>query len=137
MKDKGKNNLIPSDFHSCPVWKYDEDSDLFYPVGGESDLPDLARDLKIRAVFMAPTGEVLEGYVVGVDRIFSMGLFLGDRVYHLNKNLRGPSRDQVEEYLAKKFPKSNLTYDGMFPLHFETRWDSVGFVNFSGVFDMS
>lgn len=137
MESNGKNYLIPSDFDSCPAWKYDEDSDLFYPVRREEDLPELTRDLSVRAVFTAPTGETLDGYVVGIDRIFSMGLFEGNRIYHVNKHLPGPSREQIKEYLATKNTTSHLTFESMFPLQFKTDWEDETFINFSGIFDIS
>ena len=137
METNGKGNLSPSDFDSCPVWKYDEGSDLFYPVSGEKDLPELTRDLIIRAVFTTPGGDRFEGYIVGVERVFSMALFLGGRVYHVNRNMPGPSREQIDEFLSNKGGASTLTFDSMFPLRFETSWESETFANFSGVFEMS
>lgn len=137
METNGKGNLSPSDFDLCPAWKYDEDSDLFYPVSGEKDLPEMARDLIIRAVFTTPSGDRFDGYIGGVERVFSMALFLGDRFYHVNRNMPGPSREQIDEFLSNKGGASTLTFDSMFPLRFETRWENETFANFSGVFEMS
>lgn len=134
MDINGKNNLAPADFDLCPAWKYDEDSDLFYPVRREEDLPELARDLSIRAQFVAPTGDRFDGYIVGVERVFSLGLFFDGRVYHVNKNMPGASKEQVDELLLRM--GKSLDFESMFPLSFETRWETEVFSNFSGVFGM-
>lgn len=136
LKNTGKTNLNPSDFNLCPAWKYDEYSDLFYPIRGEKDLPELPRDLIIRAVFTAPSGDQFDGYIVSVDRIFSMGLFLDQRIYHVNRNLPALSREQVKDFLSNAGGKSTFSDDSMFPLNFETRWEGDTFVNFFGVFNL-
>jgi hypothetical protein len=132
LEINGKNNLTPTDFDLCPAWKYDEGSDLFYPVSREEDLPELARDLSIRAQFTAPTGDRFDGYIVGVERVFSLGLFFDGRVYHVNKNMPGASKGQVDELLLRM--GKSLDFESMFPLSFETRWENEVFSNFSGVF---
>ena len=136
MKTSGKISLVPPDFYNCPVWKYDEESDLYYPVFGIDDVPDLARDLRIRAVFTTPDGQTLDGYIVGIESIFSMALFFGDRIYNVNKNMLGPSRVRIYEYLRDRDTSEKMTFESMFPLKFETRWESEDFRNFSGVFEM-
>ena len=136
METEAKNDIGPRDFSACAAWRYEEGSDLYYPVRGEDDLPESLRDLSIRAVFTTPSGEQLEGYVVGTERIFSIGLFLGDRTYHINKNLPGLSKEQVDEYLSQRGGTSDLQYESMFPLQFQSRWGGDTFVDFSGVFEM-
>ncbi|WP_227815307.1 hypothetical protein [Nitrogeniibacter aestuarii] len=136
MEAKAKNNIVPGDFSACAAWRYEEDSDLYYPVRGEDDISESLRDLSIRAVFTTPSGEKLDGYVVGTERIFSIGLFWGERTYHINKNLSGLSKEQVDEYLSQRGGASDLQYESMFPLHFQSRWGDDTFVDFSGVFEM-
>lgn len=134
MDVDGKNNLTPTDFDLCPAWKYDEDSDLFYLVRREEDLPELVRDLSIRTQFAAPTGDSFEGYIVGLEKVFSLGLFFDRGVYHVNKKMPGASKKQVDELLLRM--GKSLDFESMFPLNFETRWETEVFSNFSVVFNM-
>ncbi|WP_131721610.1 hypothetical protein [Xanthomonas sp. NCPPB 1128] len=134
MEIDGKINLSPADFDFCPAWRYDEDSDLFFPVRCEQELPELARDLSIRAQFIGPTGEQFEGYIVGVDRVFSIGLFCDGCVFYVNKNMPGASKEQIDNFLLMM--GRSLDFYSMFPLSFETRWGNEIFSNFSGIFSM-
>jgi hypothetical protein len=131
-----KDYLTPSDFKDCPIWRYDEDADGYVPVRREADLPERVRDLSLRAEFTTQKGYVFEGYVVGVENVFSMGLFGNERVYHINKNLRDLSREQAEEFLAASGLSGELSYEAMFPLRYETKWGGPMFNDFSGVFEM-
>lgn len=121
-------------FLLCPAWRYDEDSDFYYPVMGVDDLPEMIRDLRIMAKFKAPAGHVFDGYISGVDRIFSIGLFFEERVYYVNKNIASASRMQVNELLSKL--GIQLDFEDIFPLHYETCWGGCNFSDFSGNFDM-
>lgn len=136
MAASAKKLLQPSDFDECPVWSYDEDGDNYYPVRVEGDLPEQSRDLRILAEFVTPSGRKLRGYVGGVERVFAIGLFGEGRIFHVNKNLREPSKDQVQEFLAETGLASILAFESMFPMRFETQWENDTFANFSGVFDM-
>ncbi|MDN8618029.1 hypothetical protein [Variovorax ginsengisoli] len=131
-----KDYLTPSDFMEFPLWRYDEDADGYFPVRGEADLPGRVRDLSLRAEFTTPAGNVFEGYIVGVENVFSIGLFGNERIYHFNKNLSDLSREQAEEFLAASGLSGKLHYEAMFPLRYETKWGSPLFNDFSGVFEM-
>lgn len=131
-----KDYLKPPDFKDCPIWRYDEDADGYFPVRGESDLPERVRDLSLRAEFTTPGGNVFEGYVVGVENVFSIGLFGNERIYHLNKNLPDLSQEQAEEFFVESGLTSQLSYEALFPLRYETKWGGPMFNDFSGVFEM-
>ncbi|WP_430444406.1 hypothetical protein [Sphingorhabdus contaminans] len=88
----------PSDFFECPIWRYDYDDDLYYPVLETDDLPESEQDLTIRAIFTTPSGKKIDGYVVGISRVFSIGLFGEDRFFYVNKNLGPESREWMNEF---------------------------------------
>lgn len=131
-----KDLLTPSDFKDYPIWRYDEDADGYFPVVGEEDLPERVRDLRLRADFTAPTGKIIMGYIVGVEDVFSIGLFSNERIYHFNKNLCDLSREQAEEFIVENGLSSELSYKTMFPLRYEAKWGNSIFNDFSGVFEM-
>jgi len=79
---------------------------------------------------------VFEGYVVGVENVFSIGLFGNERIYHLNKNLPDLSQEQAEEFFVESGLTSQLSYEALFPLRYETKWGGPMFNDFSGVFEM-
>lgn len=132
MENSNREYLTSPDFEFCPVWKYDEDSELFHPVRGGNDLPERTRDLFIGATFMTASGMRFEGYVVGVERIFSIGLFFNDCVYHLNKNIPDISRDQVKKLFTDMGVGGDSSFNSIFPINYETKWGGEVFVNFSG-----
>ena len=131
-----KDVLTPPDFKDCPVWRYDEDADGYFPVWGEDDLPERVRDLSLQADFTTPAGKALTGYIVGVENVFSIGLFFNERVYHFNKNLCDLSREQAEEFLTESGLAGELSYETLFPLRYETKWGGTTFNDFTGVFEM-
>ena len=136
MENDFKVTLQPSDFVVCPVWRYDEDANAYLAVRDENDLPEQTRDLRIHTEFVTPSGEKIKGYIVGVDKVFSIGLFFGAQTYHANKNLYELSKGQIDEFLQASALASNFTFESLFPLNFETRWESETFKNFSGAFAM-
>lgn len=105
----------PSDFFACPIWRNEDGSDLFYPVLSPDDLPESERDLMIRAVFTTPGGKTFDGYVVGISRVFSIGLFGDDRFYHANQNLRAESEQYMREFIPTAVRQMFVHYGTCFP----------------------
>jgi hypothetical protein len=134
---EAKKLVTLQDFQSCPVWRYDEDDDLYHPVMRESDLPDSQRDVSIFAEFKTPGGHSFSGYVVGISRVFSVGLFCGDRTFHINKNIPDLSVEQVRELLACAGLDDVHTVGEFFPLEYRTLILRDEFVDFSGRFEIS
>jgi len=131
-----KRLTTPSDFFACPIWRYDEDDDLYHPVIEANEIPDSERDLSFRAVFVTPSGKKLDGYVVGILRVFSIGLFGRDRFYHANKNLGPESREWMSEFVSDN-PDTGLTsWQDLFPLRYTTQINRDGYRDFSGTFDL-
>lgn len=131
-----KKLTTPSDFFSCPVWRYDDEDDLYHPVLEENDIPESERDLSFRAIFTTPAGKKLDGYVVGISRVFSIGLFGGDRFYHANKNLGPESRVWMEEYVSNQPEIGINSWQDLFPLQYTTQMMREGYRDFSGIFDL-
>lgn len=126
-----------ADFFACPIWRYDEEDDLYHPVLDEGEIPESERDLSIRAIFTTPSGNKLDGYVVGISKIFSIGLFSHDRLYHANKNLGPESKEWMEEYVSKRPEMGLNSWKDLFPLRYTTQINRDGYRDFSGTFDLS
>jgi hypothetical protein len=93
----GLRTLSKNDYDKHPLWKYDEDTDLYYPVVGEDDFPFLVADFRIRASFHAQCGLTLSGYISGLKNIFAIGIFIEDQICFFNKNLPDLSMVQFEK----------------------------------------
>lgn len=132
LENRTRNYLRLADFQIFPVWKYDEDSELFHPVVEMNDLPERTRDLFISAELVTASGLRFDGYVVGVERIFSIGLFYKNSIYHLNKNLPDISREQIRDLFSNIGSDEDLEFSSLFPINFTTKWGGEVFVDFSG-----
>jgi hypothetical protein len=130
-----KKVLAPQDFSACAIWRYDDDDDLYHPVITPDHLPESERVLSIRATFTTPGGKSFPGYVVGIERIFSFGLFGGDRVFHVNMNLPDLSAKQLEAFLQVQAGESGQTVESLFPLGYVSEINQEPFVDFSGRFE--
>lgn len=122
-------------FDICPLWFYSEESDLYFPVMEADQLPESERDLSISATFSFPNGLQLRGYIVGVSNIFSVGLFCGDKTFHLNKNLKDLSAKQLNGLFSCMGP-TQLRPERLMPLSFRTRINRAGFREVEGEFDL-
>jgi hypothetical protein len=125
-----------SDFFVCPIWRYDEDDDLYHPVSTEDEIPESERDLSIRAVFTTPSGAKIDGYVVGISRVFSIALFGSNGFFHANLNLGPESQQWMREFLADRIDLKISSPKEMFPLQYTTQINRVGYRDFSGIFDL-
>lgn len=126
----------PSDFFLCPIWRYDDEDDLYHPVQDAEELPESERDLSIRAIFTTPSGKKIDGYIVGISRVFSMGLFGEDRFFHANKNLIPETKEWMNEFITQRSDPELRSLKDLFPLHYTTQIDRIGYKDFSGTFDL-
>lgn len=136
LENEPRKLLRPEDFAACALWKYDDEVDLYYPVLSAEQLPEAARDLMIRAEFRTPSGVLLNGYVVGIHGIFSIGLFGDDNIYYVNTNLLDLSRRQMQSLLANQPNLTGKTLEDLFPLEYVTTIREEAFSDFSGRFDL-
>lgn len=125
------------DFQFCPVWRYDEDMNLYFPVTEGKDLPESERDVSIFVECKANSGHTFSGYIVGISKIFSMGLFCKEKTFHLNKNLPDLSAEQIRAFLECANLTNALTAEKLFPLKYTTQIKRDEFRDFSGNFEMT
>ena len=136
MAIEAKKVLLPSDFMACSIWRYDDEDDLFHPVLSGDQLPESERDLSIRAKFKTPAGDALDGYVVGISRVFSIGLFAGDRICLVNKNLPDLSLKQISAFMDGNPQLRAKSAGELFPLQYVSTIGREEFADFSGSFEM-
>jgi hypothetical protein len=137
MSIKAKKTTCPSDFFECPLWRYDDSDDLYHPVETPDDLPESERELSTRAIFTTPSGKRLDGYVVGISRVFSIGLFSESRLYHANKNLKPETGKWMQDFVRARPDLDIAQWDELFPLKYETQIRRAGYRDFAGTFDLN
>lgn len=131
---QGKTYLILEDLDQHSIWKFSDVDDLAYPVMSADDFPEDDFDLRIRAEFLTKSGIKLRGYIVGVQDIFSIRVYIDDQTFSFNKNL--------PEYFIEDLNKLNkilgksLTLSDFSPLKYTTDIDLKGFKNIEGEFDL-
>lgn len=135
-KSRGKRLTTPSDFFACPIWRFDDGDDNYYPVLNPDELPESERDLSIRALFVTPSGVRLDGYVVGISRVFSIGLFGRGRFFHANRNLGPESEKWMSEFIDDMSDPKLRSLKDLFPLKYSTQINREGYLDFSGTFDL-
>ncbi|QZI68008.1 hypothetical protein K5F93_16300 [Pseudomonas protegens] len=136
MSSNAKECPGAADYQEYSMWKYDGESDLYYPVLSPKELPDEESCLTIHSSFTLPNGKEIEGYIVGVERVFSMGFFGKDNVFFINKNMPGASIEQIESLLAIQPSLEVKRAFDIFPLMYRTLIDLEGFSNVTGTFDI-
>jgi hypothetical protein len=135
LATNAKKVLAPQDFSSCAIWRYDDEDDLYHPVTSIGQLPESERVLSIRSTFTTPEGKSFPGYVVGIERVFSFGLFDGDRVFHVNLNLPILSAKQLASFLQARADEAGQTIESLFPLSYASAINQEPFIDFSGRFE--
>lgn len=134
MDIKGREYLTLKDLKSHSIWKCSRSDDLMYPVTSAEEFPEDSFDLSIRAIFTTPEGIEFLGYLVGIKNIYSIAIYVGDRIFCFNRNLPQdyPKKlDQLGEALDKNLSISNFS-----PLKYKTDIDLAGFRNIEGEFDL-
>ncbi len=136
MSSNAKECPGEADYQEYSMWKYDEDSDLYYPVLSPKELPDEESCLTIYSVFTLPNGKEIKGYIVGVERVFSMGFFGKDNTFFINKNMPDATIEQIESFLLGQPSLEVKRVFDIFPLRYRTLINLEGFSNVNGAFDM-
>ena len=75
MTNTGVTLLTKKHFDEFPLWKFNDDGDVYLPVSNPDELPEDIRDLRVKAEFLTPAGVVLDGYIVCAEKVFSIGVF--------------------------------------------------------------
>ena len=132
-----KQLLTPQDFAQCPIWRYDADAEGYFEVRNLDDagLATDTFDLQILAGFTANNGQRFQGKLVGVKDIYSVGLFVGNEIIGINKNMLQDSKEQAARFLKLSGLEAGMTVDDLFPLRYESQWGDDTFIDFAGVFE--
>lgn len=128
-----KKYLTEVDFDSHPIWKWDDRDDSFRPISSPNDFPELARDIYLKAYFVTPKKTELKGYIIGVWRVFSMGIFINGKQYIFNYNLPARANSHLDDLILKRIVTNK---DELFPLKYKTDIAQAGMTDFSGTFDV-
>lgn len=137
MKGEGVSCPDLGSYRACSMWRYDESDNVYYPVWSPNDLPESESDLSTYARFTFPNGKVCDGYVVGVKRVFSIGLFGAGTMFFFNQNLPDLSAKQATMFLEKVGGLEIYNVQDLFPLTYRTNVSQEGFLEVDGVFNMS
>jgi hypothetical protein len=125
-----------SEFLTCPIWRYDEDDDLYYAVNHGKDLPESERDISILVECKTNSGHKFMGYVVGIEKVFSMAIFFEEKTFHVNKNLPDLSAKQMKALLMCAGFPGKVTVEQLFPIEYTTQIMRSEFKEFSGKFEV-
>ena len=138
MIDNGVNLLQETHFDEFQIWYYDEDHDLYYPVKSPDQILEHLdpRDLRIKAIFDTPSEISFKGYIVGIDRIFSIGIFLHQKKFQFNSNLLDLSLDEMKKLIKEMSCNHFSNKEDIFPMEFKTCFEFKNYNNFSGEFKL-
>ena len=126
--------LTQDDLKNSSLWWMDSHDDSVHEAKKPESLPDEVRpqDLIIRAKFVAPCKKKFEGYLIGCQNIFAIGIFIKDKEFLFNKNLPDLSHKYFQEF-ARLCDLEKP--EDMFPIHYESDLDYENAAVFSGKFD--
>lgn len=134
MANKGKTYLAEKDLQDHPVWVISRVDDLIYPVFGPEDFPEENGDLIIRAIFKTVGGITFQGYIFGLQNIFTIAIFWNNEVLYMNRNLFDESLEEID--IINKNLETKIKPEEFSPLRYQTTIDLEHFKNFSGEFDV-
>jgi hypothetical protein len=112
--------LVEEDFDAHPLWRYDDETDLYYPIMSIEEVPEYSRSLFIRARFYSPAGIVFNGYLVGAENIYCIGIFCDGCEFMFNKNLPDRCFKSFNKLIENMTSGENLKISDIFPLKYET-----------------
>lgn len=131
--------LTAGHFQDCPMWRFVESTESYRPVRKPEELPESVKDLRTKAEFISPNGLKFNGYIVGADRVFSIGLFIAGKLIGFNKNLpKSLLVKQVGQLLSALPHGAAAGAKDIFPLEYVTQfdWEDLGYRNFRGQFEI-
>lgn len=132
---QSRTYLTLNDIEQHSIWKFNDNDDLYYPVISETDLKCDAHDLSIRTTFTTPYGLKLLGCTSGVENIFSIAIYLKEKIFYFNKNFPSDYTETLKKMSA--ILGKNLTIENFSPLKYITDIDDLaGLGNIEGEFDL-
>lgn len=138
MTNDGVNSLQENHFDEFQIWYFNEDNDLYYPASFPDQIPEYLnpRDLRIKAIFETPSAISFKGYIVGIERIFSIGIFLHQKKFQFNSNLIDLSLNEMNQLIQEMSCNRLKNKRDVFPVKFKTCFEFKNYNNFSGEFKL-
>jgi hypothetical protein len=136
MKTKySTKDLTEMHFDAFPLWRYDENDNLYYAISSLDEVPEEAYNFFIRAEFVTPKGFTLKGYLVSITKNYCIGVFYNGKEFLFNKNAIDNSIERIDKLIAEiSSPEIKAPFD-IFPLKYTTTIRLPGYRELSGEFD--
>lgn len=131
----GTRLISENNMDTHPLWRYDDETDLYYPIFSIDEFPEYSRSLFIRAKFFSPNGIILKGYLVGAINIYCIRLFFHGKTFVFNKNLPDFCLKDFNKLIELLPSGKNTKITDIFPVKYETTIDLEGYQNITGEFD--
>ncbi|WP_293373694.1 hypothetical protein [Nevskia sp.] len=132
----GMSELSMLDFDRNPVWYYDQNQEVFFPIESLHELIESVDELHFRAEFVTPTGDIFEGSVTGMGDT-AISIFKNDRWYAANKLWPDVSTDQINALILDCSNLLVRSVKDFFPLEFSTKICRDPYIDWHGKFDLS
>lgn len=130
-----KSEIELTDLQRCPVWRYDNETELFEPLNDIDCQIGSIDELHFYAKFTTLTGHQFEGSVTGKGET-AIGIFANGRWYSLNKEWKKASLDQLSS-LIRDCNLSDIDNPlKMLPINFQTTIMKEPFVDWAGEFSL-
>lgn len=123
-------------YNTFPMWRYNDENNLYYPIISPDEFPEDSRDLSIKTTFISPIGIIFHGYIVGVKNIFSIGVFINNKTFHFNKNVPELSLEQFNDFIKELNLNKEIIISDIFPLQYKTEINLANYKDISGTFDV-
>ncbi len=133
---EGKEETSIDDFVEHPVWRYDLDRDMYFPLLTLDTLINSADELHFFAKFITPQGYELRGSIAGKGDT-AIAIFQNGRWYAANKRLRQASMDQLDALVRDSANWSIKNGKELLPLQFTTTINKGPYIDWSGIFNIS
>ena len=139
--DNGVELLEQRHLNECPLWRDDQDKDLYFPVRSPDEMPENPGDLLIKSDFFTPNKMRFSGYIKGInkgiDKLLYINIFYNGKSFGFNYNLPDLCHEHLNELIAVLPEGMAKDKDDLFPLRYETKfdWEDQGYKNFWGHFD--
>lgn len=132
---KGVKVLGEDNFKVCSIWKFQDETDLYYPIFSSKDFSEHDDEILIGAKFYSPMGMTFNGYLMDGAHVYCIGLFFKGNEFIFNKNLTSRCLKRFKE-LRELLPSSKtILIPDIFPLKYETVINLEGYKNITGEFD--
>lgn len=136
MNKAGKKLLSAENFQAYPIWRFDEETESYFPLINLQDLINDHYDMQFRCIFELPNGKNISGSVCGFEDIYFIRIFHKEDYVLINKNFDSVHMKNITDFI-NKHPEFNISHwQDFFPLKFQTNLNHSEVKDFSGVFDI-